>query len=342
MKSKLVILGVLLLVPIVLLAGSGVHGDGELRASAEATLEAQVVEAQLTPVNDTMRAYARQLCEPLLMYVREVDEAFDEQATREMEAVGDGYFGELFFAAGLLKDIHRRAASAFAEIDPPPEALEFHEGQTTAWRLAADYAELLDLMTEDEPIDDISELDEFSELIASFDSPQPEPPDSSDVPGLDAAILQECGDGIRDAFDSFDWEREERLLIPTATRTPRPTATWPPGKPSPTQLPPELGSYVRAMCGAFAAAWGDAPYTPEERELRNPGLAEDLRAIEPTETQRYFHELLTWQVENSSEEWTGATPAPDEMDFGTGLIEILSLECGGRLFDIFLAPTTWP
>ena len=318
MNSRLVVLGVLLLVPVVLLACSGARGDSP-PVPALATFEADFAEAQLTPVSDELLDYARAICEPTVAHIEGVLEALDEEGVAELrEAMFTPLAGPALIpivTAVLFRDANRRYANALEEIEPQPEAREVHEFEIAQARILAESGDFLLDIREGRLVDHANDPRDALELLQA-----PDPEVEAEV---EAAILLECGIQLRDAHAAFDWSVLDPLETPPATWTPAPTATRT-STPEPTQVDPAERSYAQALCGPFRA-WGEA-YTFPEQEA--PHLAAELRAIEPPPAFQAFHDQMIWLVEHRKElQRDGLNQTPKKLAPVGFLNETIVVEC---------------
>jgi len=188
MKARLFILGVL--IPLGLLAACDSTDSGGTPDSTDATYEAARDDAEQTPVSESMREYAQQLCVPVKSFFEDISETLEqleEQATTEAtpEDIEDAFgafldlFGELELPVQDLRD-------DLDGLDVPDDLQDYHDA----------FVEQMEYLLETiEAIED----DGFAALFAlGTEEPTPAEP-----PGFEAGLLQECGEDLKDLLDEF-------------------------------------------------------------------------------------------------------------------------------------------
>lgn len=166
-------------------------GGGSDPTPADQTYEAARAEAEQTPVSDSMREYAQQLCDPMQTFLANAGETFeqlDEQATTEATPEDfDEAFGELFEVFGELEEPFQQLRDDMEDVDPPSDLQDYHE----AFLGELDSALLIMAALRD---DGVSAL-----LAAPTPAPTPEEPE-----GFEAGLLQECGPELKEVVEQFD------------------------------------------------------------------------------------------------------------------------------------------
>ncbi|MEX2160044.1 MAG: DUF4352 domain-containing protein [Dehalococcoidia bacterium] len=168
---------------IVLLATGCGGGGSKSSTPAQQTFDAEIDEARLTPVSDSVREYAGQLCSPLR---RLLENAGDTFASFETPTTDDVDFSVLFEALAELKGPLSDFQDDMRDVDPPSELEDYHD----AFIAELEYG-----------IDSIDALSEGG-LVGALTLPSP-PPEAVTPPDLDAAVGQECGPELRDLVDEF-------------------------------------------------------------------------------------------------------------------------------------------
>jgi hypothetical protein len=173
-----------LLLAALLLAACGGSSSKDV---ANPTFQALIDEVEQTPVEDYERAYAKQLCDPFRTFFEATVDTFREFENQPTPASLDELdfdaFGDIF---GELEEPFERLLEDAKDIDPPEEMEEFHEATIAELEYAL------------ESIKAIKSLGLFGAFGLGTPPPSPEEP-----PGLNAAIVLECGPELEEFFEEF-------------------------------------------------------------------------------------------------------------------------------------------
>lgn len=263
MKTKLLLAGALLLLPLMLVACGGVSGGSKTTPdSADATYQAARDEADQTPVSDSLREYVQQMCDPIAAFVTEATETIEELAKRETAESTpaddlEAALGPLAFFFGDLEEPIRKLRDDLSNVDPPGDYREYHDA----------FIEQLDYTLE---IVAALQEDGFGALFdTATEQPTPEEP-----AGFEAAMLQEC-DNFGDLLGEFGND-----LFGLGGNGEDATATPPP--------PGSVGDTIRS---------GDFELTVNS--FVNPYSSDDT-SFQPTPGQRWV--LVDVSIKNVSDE----------------------------------------
>ena len=164
----------------------GGDGGGSSSDVTNPTLEALLAEAEQTPVEGYVREYAQELCGPIRTFLETAGETFDEIENQPTpENLDDFDVEALFDLFGELEGPFEALLEDARDVDPPEELEEYHEGVI---------AEL------EYTLESIKAIEELG-LFGAFGTTPP--PTVEDPPGLDAAIVLECGPELEEFFEEF-------------------------------------------------------------------------------------------------------------------------------------------
>lgn len=175
---------------LALAASLACGGGSGPRTPAQQTFQAAQDEAEQTPVDKPVRQYAKQLCAPVRTLLEETAATFQEldqtQTPSATEEDGEGAFATALAAFGSLKEPLQQFQQDLEDINPPNELEAAHQGMI------------------DEIAYTIEGLDAIATggLFGALGLPTP-PPTPEEPPGLEAALIQECGEDLRDVADQF-------------------------------------------------------------------------------------------------------------------------------------------
>jgi len=175
------VLAAIAVVTFVMTACGG--GSDKSSTPAEQTYDAGIDQARQTPVSNSVREYAGQLCDPLQHLLENAGDTFASFAT---PATGDADFGALFAALGELKGPLGDFLDEMRNVTPPRDLEDYHNA----------FLEELEYT-----VDSLAALS-GADLTGALAQPSP-PPEPDTPPDLDAAVGQECGPQLRDLVDEF-------------------------------------------------------------------------------------------------------------------------------------------
>lgn len=208
MKWQAAMLAALLLTAVAAVGCS--RGGGSAKntpASSDATFQAALGDAAKTPVSDSLRAYAKQLCPPLKAFLNDAGDTLsklNETSTPPAtEPSLDDAFSQAFGLFGDLKGPFKDLRDSLKDIDPPADLRSYHQ----ALIAELDYAV--------QSIDALSSGGLVGALALPTQEPTPESP-----PGFEAALLQECGDDLQPFVDQLGGLFGGGEETPTATPPP--------------------------------------------------------------------------------------------------------------------------
>jgi hypothetical protein len=190
MKWQVALLAALLLATVVAFGCS--QGGGSAKStpsSSDATFQAALGDAAKTPVSESVRGYAKQLCPPLKAFLRDAGDTLSKlnktstpPATQSLHDVFTQAFGLFGDLRGPFKDLR----DSLQDIDPPDDMKNFHR------------ALIAELDYTVQAIDALSSAGLVGALALPTQEPTPESP-----PGFQAALLQECGDDLKPFTDQL-------------------------------------------------------------------------------------------------------------------------------------------
>jgi len=186
---KLICSATLLFAALLTFACGGGGDDGGSSSDNEAnpTLQALVDQAEQTPVEDYEREYARQLCGPIGTYFEAAGEMLKELEDQPTpENLDDFNFDALGEVLGSLVEPFERLLQDMRDVHPPSELEDYHNGSI---------AEL------EYTLESFRALEEGG-LLGTFGLGEA-PPTTETPPGLDAALVVECGPGLEAYFEQF-------------------------------------------------------------------------------------------------------------------------------------------
>jgi hypothetical protein len=175
---------------------------GGSKSPAQQTLEARQQEDRQTPYSDTVGAYARDLCTPLRAFLESAGSTFDDLGTAEAGKTPS--FDDFFTLIGGLEEPLTGLRSDLGDVEPPAELRSYHDA-------------LLDNL--DTAIESLHALNQ-GDLSGFAATPAPTP---QEPPGIDSAIIQECGDELLPVIDELGGELFGETT-PAAEPTPAPGA----------------------------------------------------------------------------------------------------------------------
>src|SRR3990170_1922481 len=159
-------------------------GGESTPSPARQTLDAARGDAEKTPVDEPVQAYARQLCDPFGTFF---DSAKDTLSALEATpALDDADFGDAISALGELQEPLENFRDDLQDVDPPDELRDYHNALVEEM----DYA-----------VEVVKAVKEGG-IFGAFAVPSP-PPTAENPEGFEAAIVQECGDEFADIIDGL-------------------------------------------------------------------------------------------------------------------------------------------
>jgi hypothetical protein len=190
MKWRHAVLAALLAGIVAALACSSGGGSSKSTpSSADATFQAARSDATKTPVSESLRAYAQQLCGPIKTFIKDaggtlsqLNETPTPNATQSLEEA----FGQAFALLGNLKGPIQALQDSLRKMDPPTELRSYHAS------LIAEFDYALKV------VDAIGTGGLAAALALPTQEATPENP-----AGFEAALLQECGEDLRPFADQL-------------------------------------------------------------------------------------------------------------------------------------------
>jgi hypothetical protein len=156
---------------------------------ANATVAAAIEEARKTPVDEPMRQYARQLCEPMGDLLTAMANTFNRlestaAAATPSEDEDPGAIATFFGAFAALTEPLEQFREDLEDIDPTDELEDAH--QTLIEQIDAA----------------IEAANAFTDGTA-FTTPAPEEPTHEQPPGFESGLIQECGEDFFEIVEEF-------------------------------------------------------------------------------------------------------------------------------------------
>jgi hypothetical protein len=189
LTRKLALVLALIALPVLAAACGDSDSDGP-PSELDATFEAALDVAEKTPVSDDLRDYASQLCDPMVAFLNDAGDTFaqlENQATSEGTPEDlDDAFGAMFGLFGELESPFRALRDELDDVDPPDALQDYHESFITE----------LDAL-----LDFLSRIED--EGFASLFAMPTESPTVDEPPGFEAALIQECGEDMKDLLDDL-------------------------------------------------------------------------------------------------------------------------------------------
>jgi hypothetical protein len=175
------------LAALLVLAASCGGGGGSASPPASQTFDRLIDDAEQTPVEEPVLAYASQLCDPLRGLFDDASELIETFDALEAESLDDeDAFQAAFEALGELEGPVQSFLDDVRELDPPEELADFH---------ASLIAEL------EYGLEGLRALHEDGILGAA--SLGEEPPQAVEPEGFQTALVRECGAELQDFIEEL-------------------------------------------------------------------------------------------------------------------------------------------